>query len=124
MKNVYILQSLKFSERYYIDITGDLEVGLEKHKAGDVSHTSKYRPWRVKTYIAVSDERQALVFERYLKTASGRAFLRNRRSLKGHSGALGSPFTSRPAKAKTNRMRVPGSGPVDLAPIYFQIRGD
>jgi predicted GIY-YIG superfamily endonuclease len=78
MKYVYILQSLKFSENYYVGVTDDLKARLEKHNAGDVSHTSKYRPWRVKTYVAFSDAGQALAFERYLKTASGRAFAKKR----------------------------------------------
>ncbi|MGF1608805.1 MAG: GIY-YIG nuclease family protein [Kiloniellales bacterium] len=78
MKYVYILQSLGLSEHYYVGITDDLRARLEKHNAGDVPHTSKYRPWRVKTYVAFSDERQALAFEQYLKTASGRAFAKKR----------------------------------------------
>ena len=36
--------------------------------------TSKYGPWRLRTYIAFSDEKSALAFERYLKSGSGRAF--------------------------------------------------
>ena len=78
MKYAYILQSLEFSERYYIGVTGDLKSRLAKHNAGDVPHTSKYKPWRVKTYVAFSDEKRAMAFERYLKTASGRAFAKKR----------------------------------------------
>jgi len=43
-----------------------------------MTHTSKFAPWRVKTYIAFSDRAQALALERYLKTASGRAFAKKR----------------------------------------------
>jgi putative endonuclease len=43
-----------------------------------VPHTSKYGPWRIKTYIAFSDEAQAVAFEKYLKSASGRAFAKKR----------------------------------------------
>ncbi len=78
MKYVYILQSLDFSEHFYVGITGDLKSRLAKHNAGDVPHTAKFRPWRVKTYIAFSNAEQALAFERYLKTASGRAFAKKR----------------------------------------------
>jgi putative endonuclease len=78
MKYVYILQSLEFVERYYVGITDDLKSRLAKHNAGGVSHTSKYKPWRVKTYVAFSDEKNAQAFERYLKTASGRAFAKKR----------------------------------------------
>ena len=35
-------------------------------------------PWEIKTYIAFADEKQASAFERYLKSASGRAFAKKR----------------------------------------------
>ncbi|MBN8978781.1 MAG: GIY-YIG nuclease family protein [Rhizobiales bacterium] len=77
MKYVYILESLA-SEHFYVGITDDPRARLAKHNAGEVTHTAKYRPWRIKTYIAFSDERQAFAFERYLKSASGRAFAKTR----------------------------------------------
>jgi hypothetical protein len=49
-----------------------------KHNAGEVPHTSKFRPWRIKTAIAFIDREQAAKFEHYLKTASGRAFAKKR----------------------------------------------
>jgi len=51
MKYVYILESLN-GEHFYIGITDDVPARLSKHNAGEVPHTSKYRPWRVRTYIA------------------------------------------------------------------------
>jgi predicted GIY-YIG superfamily endonuclease len=48
------------------------------HNDGDVTHTSKYLPWRLKPYLGFSDEKQAFQFERYLKSASGRAFANKR----------------------------------------------
>ena len=78
MKYVYILQSLEFTERYYVGISDDLKSRLAKHNSDGVSHTSKYKPWRMKTYVAFSDEQKAQAFERYLKTASGRAFAKKR----------------------------------------------
>jgi predicted GIY-YIG superfamily endonuclease len=74
MTYVYILRSLQQPERYYVGVTGDLRSRLGRHNAGGVSHTSKYVPWKIKTYIAFSSEEQAFAFERYLKSASGRAF--------------------------------------------------
>jgi putative endonuclease len=73
MKYVYILESLD-SQHFYVGITDDLRVRLAKHNVGEVPHTSKYGPWRLKTYVAFSNKRQAIAFEKYLKTASGRAF--------------------------------------------------
>ncbi len=77
MKYVYILESLD-SEHFYVGIADDLPARLKKHNAGEVAHTSKYRPWRIKTYVAFSDERQAFAFEQYLKSGSGRAFANKR----------------------------------------------
>jgi putative endonuclease len=77
MKYVYILESLD-SEHFYVGITDDLRARLTKHTAGEVTHTSKYRPWKLRTYIAFSDEKRAFAFERYLKSASGRAFAKKR----------------------------------------------
>ena len=46
----------------------------EKHNKGDVPHTSKFRPWKVETYIAFESEEKAVDFEHYLKSGSGHAF--------------------------------------------------
>ncbi|MGF6310937.1 putative endonuclease [Bradyrhizobium sp. i1.8.4] len=73
MKYVYILESLD-AEHFYVGITDDVHARLAKHNAREVPHTSKYGPWRLRTYIAFSDERLAIAFERYLKSGSGRAF--------------------------------------------------
>jgi predicted GIY-YIG superfamily endonuclease len=62
------------AEHFYIGATRDLRARLQKHNAGEVSHTSKYSPWAIKTYIAFTDEERAFAFEKYLKSASGRAF--------------------------------------------------
>jgi putative endonuclease len=75
---VYILESLSDPERHYVGETADLKTRLKAHNAGKVPHTSKYVPWRVKTYVAFSDLAQSRRFERYLKTASGRAFAKKR----------------------------------------------
>jgi predicted GIY-YIG superfamily endonuclease len=77
MKYVYILESLD-GGHFYIGITDDVPARLTKHNAGQVSHTSKYRPWRVRTYIAFADEKLAFAFEKYLKSGSGRAFAKKR----------------------------------------------
>jgi putative endonuclease len=77
MRYVYILNSVD-DEHFYIGITDDLKSRLAAHNAGQVPHTSKYKPWRLKTYVAFSDEKQAIAFEKYLKSASGRAFAKKR----------------------------------------------
>jgi predicted GIY-YIG superfamily endonuclease len=74
MKYVYILQSLADSQHFYTGIIDDLKSRLSAHNSGGVTHTSKFRPWRVKSYIAFTDEDRAFAFEKYLKSGSGRAF--------------------------------------------------
>ena len=78
MKYVYILRSTADPDRFYVGMTGDLRSRVAKHNAGEVSHTSKFKPWELKTYVAFVDEDQAVVFEKYLKSASGRAFAKKR----------------------------------------------
>ena len=75
---VYILQSESASNRFYAGNTEDLRARLEKHNAGEVPHTAKFRPWTIKTAIAFTQRERASQFERYLKTASGRAFAKKR----------------------------------------------
>jgi putative endonuclease len=58
--------------------TQDLKSRLADHNAGKSAHTAKFRPWKVVTYLAFSERRQALVFERYLKSGSGHAFAKRR----------------------------------------------
>ncbi|MGN6489152.1 MAG: GIY-YIG nuclease family protein [Devosia sp.] len=78
MHYVYILQSIAESDRFYVGVTSDLRARLKRHNSGEVPHTSKFGPWRIKTYLAFSDEAQAFAFERYLKSASGRAVAKKR----------------------------------------------
>jgi predicted GIY-YIG superfamily endonuclease len=78
MTYVYILRSVDVPERHYVGVTGDLRSRLLKHNAREVAHTSKYAPWRIKTYIAFDEEKQAFAFEKYLKSPSGRAFAKKR----------------------------------------------
>ena len=77
MKYVYILESLN-SEHFYVGITDDPDARLTRHNAGEVTHTRKYKHWRIKTYIAFSDDKRAVAFEKYLKSGSGRAFANKR----------------------------------------------
>lgn len=77
MKYVYILTSQEH-DHYYVGVTDDLQARFENHNAGRVLHTSKYKPWNLKTYVAFSDPDQAVAFEKYLKSPSGRAFAKKR----------------------------------------------
>jgi predicted GIY-YIG superfamily endonuclease len=78
MTYVYVLQSLRHPERHYVGVTRDLRSRYRRHNAGEVTHTSKYTPWRIKIYFAFSDQSRAFAFEKYLKSPSGRAFAKKR----------------------------------------------
>ena len=78
MTYVYLLESVSFPEQRYVGHTDDLRARLKAHNAGQSPHTAKFRPWRLVTYIAFSDETKAVAFEQYLKTGSGRAFANKR----------------------------------------------
>jgi putative endonuclease len=78
MKYVNILQSIADNDRFYSGITSDLRARLSKHNSGSVTHTSKHRPWRLKPYVAFTNEACASAFEKYLKSGSGRAFAKAR----------------------------------------------
>jgi len=75
---IYILQSTVDTEHFYIGCTRDLRARLATHNSGAVGHTAKWKPWRVKTYVALPDEARARELERYLKSSSGRAFTKKR----------------------------------------------
>ena len=70
----YILRSISQPEQRYIGCTADLKSRLAKHNAGEVPHTSKFKPWRIQTAIAFDSKEKAVAFEDYLKTGSGHAF--------------------------------------------------
>ena len=71
-KYVYLLQSVEFPDETYVGLTDDLRSRFTAHNTGRSPHTAKYKPWRLVTYVAFSDEHKAVEFERYLKSASGR----------------------------------------------------
>jgi predicted GIY-YIG superfamily endonuclease len=75
---VYILQSEANPDHYYAGLTEDLRTRLRKHNSGAVPHTARFKPRRIKSAIAFTDKQRAVDFERYLKTASGRAFAKKR----------------------------------------------
>ena len=78
MHYVYLLVSEVDRNRRYVGVTSDLRVRLLDHNGGKSPHTSKHRPWKLVTYVAFSDQGQALEFEKYLKSGSGHAFARKR----------------------------------------------
>ena len=72
---VYVLQSLSDPKQIYVGVTDDLKERLAEHNSEKSLHTSKFSPWEIRTATAFKDKGRAVVFERYLKSGSGRAFL-------------------------------------------------
>ncbi|WP_159587424.1 GIY-YIG nuclease family protein [Chelativorans xinjiangense] len=78
MQYVYILQSLKYRDKYYVGCTNDVADRLRRHNAGQSDsqsrHSSMYGPWELVVQIGFEDKAKAFAFEKYLKSGSGRAF--------------------------------------------------
>jgi len=74
MNYVYLLKCI--DNRTYIGCTDNLKIRTEKHKKGYVPATKKRRPIKLITYFAFSNKYTAFNFEKYLKSGSGRAFIK------------------------------------------------
>ena len=73
---VYILKCKNGD--YYKGCTNDLDNRLAMHQQGKVQSTSENLPVELIIYIAFADKHKAFMFEKYLKSGSGRAFLNKR----------------------------------------------
>ena len=71
---VYILIDTETELHHYVGFTQNLSERLAKHNAGEVPHTSKFKPWRIQTAVAFDSKEKAVAFEDYLKSGSGREF--------------------------------------------------
>jgi putative endonuclease len=78
MYYVYLLKSTKDPNRRYIGFTEDLRTRIADHNEGKNPSTAPYRPWHLQTYLAFSSKKQALAFEKHIKSGSGHAFARRR----------------------------------------------
>lgn len=79
---VYILRSESDPSRHYIGITGDVDARLDWHNGGPSGYTVKHRPWSIVVSIEFRTEQEAVRFEKYLKSGSGRAFAKRHFALK------------------------------------------
>ena len=74
---VYILKSKKDPKQFYIGYTTNLENRMADHQNPKATaYTRQYAPWELETYTVFKDKEPAQRFEIYLKSHSGRAFLR------------------------------------------------
>jgi len=80
MYYVYIIQSINNSEKIYIGYTQNIKERVQKHNHGGSTYTKEHRPWKLVFYCALNSKYKALQFEKYLKSHSGRAFIKKRLS--------------------------------------------
>ena len=73
---VYIIASIKGSKQYYVGVTDNLERRLKEHNAGESQSTCKFRPWEIVWYCWFRSVAAAHEFEEYLKSGSGRTFVK------------------------------------------------
>jgi putative endonuclease len=75
MLYVYVLRS-EADAGFYIGYTKNLRARLSEHQAGNSFATSHRNPWKLIYYEAYLNQDDALGRERYLKSGSGRRFLK------------------------------------------------
>lgn len=75
---VYILRSEVDSNKLYYGKTTDLKSRLKRHNSKHNASTADGAPWKVAWYGCFDNSSIATAFEKYLKTASGKAFARKR----------------------------------------------
>jgi predicted GIY-YIG superfamily endonuclease len=83
---VYLVRSLSNPTETYTGLTCDLRQRLNQHNCGQSTYTRKFMPWELIFYGAFRDEVRARKFEKYLKSASGRAFAQKRLMSRGIQG--------------------------------------
>ena len=73
-RSVYILRSDTDPSRHYVGLTNDLRGRIDWHHCAKTGYTVEHRPWSIVVSTEFPTEREAVRFEKYLKSGSGRAF--------------------------------------------------
>ncbi|MEW6408781.1 MAG: GIY-YIG nuclease family protein [Nitrospirota bacterium] len=73
----YVLQSLK-DHKWYTGSTRNLKRRIEDHNNGRIQSTKSRMPFKIIYYEACLNEHDARMREKYLKTAWGKRYLKNR----------------------------------------------
>ncbi len=71
---VYFLENK--DKKPYVGCTNNLKDRFQRHNKGYVPATRDLRPWKLVAYFAFNDEKVAFRFEKYMKTGSGREFIK------------------------------------------------
>jgi predicted GIY-YIG superfamily endonuclease len=73
---MFYVYSLKCKDGYYIGCCEDLKERFERHKNDHVPATADRLPIVLEFYFAITNKYKAFEFENYLKSGSGRAFVK------------------------------------------------
>lgn len=78
MHYVYVIESRKDTSRIYVGYSTDLKERIKAHNSGQSTYTAKYKPWKLLCYLAFANMDTAKLFEKYLKTDSGKVSFNKR----------------------------------------------
>jgi putative endonuclease len=73
---MHYVYSLRCKDGFYIGCTDNIKERVERHQKGYVPATVDRLPITLEFYLAISDKYKAFKFEKYLKSGSGRAFIK------------------------------------------------
>lgn len=73
---MYYVYSLRCKDGNYVGCTDNLKDRFTRHQNGHVPATESRLPVCLAFYLAIADKYKAFEFEKYLKTGSGRAFVK------------------------------------------------
>lgn len=72
----YVYMLMCADKKPYTGCTSDLKERVKRHDDGYVPATKSRLPIKLVNYVAFEDKYKAFEFEKYLKSGSGRAFIK------------------------------------------------
>jgi putative endonuclease len=73
---MYYVYNLKCRDGFYVGCTDNLKDRIARHEKGYINVTKNRLPIKLDFYVALNDKYTAFNFEKYLKSGSGRAFVK------------------------------------------------
>ena len=73
---MHYVYSLKCKDGFYVGCTDNIEERIIRHEKGYVLATENRLPVKLEFYFAIEDKYKAFELEKYLKSGSGRAFIK------------------------------------------------
>jgi len=74
---VYVIQSAK-DKNFYVGYTNNIKKRIEEHNSGHVKSTKSRVPFKLIYWEGCMSQKDALKREKYLKTAWGKRYIKNR----------------------------------------------